>query len=353
MKSLIVKKDDIAKNIDIIKNKSNSKIIAVVKADGYGLSTVALCQHLVSLNVDFFAVTELSDALEIRQNIEEKVDILYLGPVFSQDIAEKIVENDITAMIFDKNVANLLSLSATKLQKNALGHIKINSGMNRYGFTTSEQVLDVLKTEKVEFRGIFTHLHSSLDRKTVDVQMKIFNEILNGITDFKFEMKHVCNSYATMNYSDLHFDAVRVGTAILGRVSGNYGFSKVGYLEANINSINDLKKGQTVGYRAGFKAKSDMKTAVIDAGSFDGFDLVKNDDIFTPIEVLKSMYRKFKMINRAIYVEINGKKCKVLGKIAMNACVVDITNVDCKISDIAKIQVNTLYVHNKIERKYI
>ncbi|MFI3226449.1 MAG: alanine racemase [Clostridia bacterium] len=353
MKLLVIETDKIIKNIEKIRIKTKSRIIAVVKANGYGLGLDGLVKILLAQGIDFFAVTELRDAIYIRQNLSETADILYMGTILCEENAEKIVMNSITAMISNENDAKLLNSTGEKFEVLAKAHIKINTGMNRYGFDNLNDVLNLKKYDKIEFLGIFTHFHSAMNRQAVDRQMTMFNKILSGCEKFNFQCVHVCNSYATMNYADLHFNTVRVGSAILGRVSGSYGLGKVGYIKTYISAINVLKKGESVGYRAGFTAKSDMKTAVLPLGSFDGLNITKNDDIFTPIEVLRSMYHKFKMLNKSLFVTVNGEKCRILGKIALNSTVFDITNIVCELGDEVTIDVNPLYVSSEIERFYV
>ena len=353
MKNLVIETRKLIENITKIREKTTSRIIAVVKANGYGLSLEKFSKILIENGIDFLAVTDISDAVQIRDTVNSDVDILYMGAIKNEKEAKKVVDYGITAMVYDHFSAQILNKTAQDLEKSAKAHIKINSGMNRYGFDNADDVNSILEYKNIEFNGIFTHFYSSMNRESVDKQMFVFNSILSNIVDKKLDLVHVCNSFATLNYSDLHFDAVRVGSAFLGRAAGNYGLNKIAYIEADINAINILKKGQTVGYGARFKAKSDMKVAVLDVGTSDGFNVVKDYDVFTFVEILRSMYHKFKMLNKHIYVEINGKKCKVLGKIALNSTVVDITDVHCDLSDVAIISVNPLYVDSKIGRKYV
>lgn len=352
MKSLIIKKVDISWNIEKIREKVDTKIIAVVKSNGYGLGLCQLCSELIQSGISFFAITDIADALSIRENISPDVDILYMGAVYNFETAEKIIKNKIIATIYDVNSAEILSKAAFKIGKNVQAHVKINSGMNRYGFDNSAEIINILKLANVDYTGVYTHFASAMKREVVDEQMVRFNAILENI-DYKFELTHVCNSFATLNYDDLHLDAVRVGSAILGRAAGNHNLRKVGFLHADINAINILKTGEKVGYHGSFKAKKELKTAIIDAGTYDGFNVVKNDDEFSAFEVLRTIYRKIRCLNKRIFVTINGKKCPVLGKISLNSAVIDVSNIGCEVGDSAEIVLNPLFVSVEIERKYV
>lgn len=352
MKNLIIKKDDIKENIIKIREKTESTLIAVVKANGYGLGLIEFCAELVESGISFFAVTDIDDAIKIRENISPDVDILYMGAIYNFKVVENIIKNNIIATVYDEYSAEMLSKSAFMIGESVQAHIKINSGMNRYGFDNSDAINSAIKLANVEYTGVYTHFYSAMKRKVVDVQMSKFQEILDSV-DFDFKTKHVCNSFATLNYSDLHFDAVRIGSAILGRAGGRHNLRKVGFLSADINALNVLKIGEKVGYHGSFVAKKELKTAVIDAGTYDGFNIVKNDDEFTAFEVLRSMYRKFRCLNKRIFVTINGTRCPVLGKISLNSTVVDVSNVECIVGDRAEIVVNPLFVSADIGRKYV
>lgn len=134
MKNLIIKKEDIYGNIEKIREKTDATIISVVKANGYGLGMIELCRELIQSGISFFAVTDIEDGLSIRENISPDVDILYMGAIYNYETAEKVIKNNITATIYDIYSAELLSKCAFKLGESVQAHIKINSGMNRYGF---------------------------------------------------------------------------------------------------------------------------------------------------------------------------------------------------------------------------
>ena len=143
-------------------------------------------------------------------------------------------------------------------------------------------------------------------------------------------------------------DGVRIGSAFLGRLSfkERLGLKKVGYAECTIDAIRTIPKGQTVGYGAGFKAKSTMKVAVIGLGWYNGFTAERENDLWRKRDCLRSMLKNLKyfFFPRKILVSVDGKKCRVLGHVGMVHAVVDVNEIDCAVGDRVTAQVNPLYI---------
>lgn len=349
MKYLIVETNKLIQNIKTIKEFTNSEIIAVVKANGYGLGLLPFCALLLQQKISFFAVTELSDAIKIREAFGEVPKILYSGVIFNEEYADLIVKNDIIAMISSINCANLLEGACMDNSKVAQAHVKINTGMNRYGFSAFEQFSSIFNSERIVYTGAFTHLHSSMDKIKSFKQLEKFTSILKQCP--KFDNIHACNSYATLNYKEFHLNTVRVGSAFLGRVCGSYSLHKIGYLQTVVAQVNNIKQFESVGYRQGFMASQDMGVAVLPVGTNDGFNIYKKDDLFSFSQVLRSMYHAFKNLGTSISVTVNdNQQAKVLGKIALNSTMIE--DLGFIAGDIVKIDVNPLYINPEIERIY-
>ena len=344
MKQLVIDINAVVSNINIIKKSVEVPIIAVLKADGYGFGAQKMVDVLTAQGINFFAFTELSDAINARKNTNTHVDILLMRNIESKTDAKEIVENDIIAMISCDNDATILNETALEMDKKTRAHIKVNTGMNRYGFN---QNISALKENyrNISFEGIYSHLNTASNPTEVKKQVDIFKKILLECSEYDFKCIHICNSYAALNYKNLHFSAVRLGSAFLGRVVGNYGFCKTSRVETSITQINNLEKGQSVGYSKKFTAKKNLKTAIIDIGFFDGFNVKVENQIFSAVDTLRYIYGNLKAFKKDLYVNVNGKKARVLGKVGLNNTIIDVTNIDCKVSDTVIVDVNPLYIN--------
>ena len=145
-----------------------------------------------------------------------------------------------------------------------------------------------------------------------------------------------------------HMDGVRVGSAFLGRLNfkDKLGLKKIGYVECTVEEMRWIPKGQTVGYSAGFKAKSQLRTAVIGIGYYNGFAMLRQNDLFRFRDSILGILHHIKNIffPHKILVNVNGQKCRILGHVGMVHAVVDVTDIDCAVGDKVIAAVNPLMV---------
>ena len=338
MKTLVVEKQNLKHNLKIIKDiteKNKTKIIAVIKGNGYGLGLVEYAEFLADNGIEIFAVATVEEAIKLRKN-GIKQDILMMSSTAVKEDVEALVENDIIITIGSNEAVEVAEEVAKSKNKKIRAHLKIDTGFGRYGFiyTEKEKILESLKKlENVKIEGAFTHFSIAFfgDGKETQEQFKRFMSTVEYLKKNNVDtgMLHVCNSSAFLRFENMHLDAVRVGSALLGRLAipNKWGFKKVGYLKSNIAEIKVLPKGYNIGYSNSYQTEKETKIAIVPVGYADGFNVKVDRDMFRPIDRLRYVIRDIKdaFRDKNLYVTINGEKHRVLGRLGMYHVSVDIT----------------------------
>lgn len=308
----------IKRNIKILKNKSNGKFLAVVKADAYGLGAAEISKRIEN-DVDGFCVARLKEAIELRENNITK-DILVLGYIHPDNYYLLDKYNIITT-IYDYDLAKNLD----DLGLNIRAHIKIETGHNRLGFSVCdksiEEIKKINKFKNIKIEGIFSHLAKAdeEDRQYTYNQVEKFKHVLDNLSDISKDwMKHIENDACLIAYN-YNFDAVRSGISMYGVYPSEYikdkysiGLEYAFSLKSKISFIKELEKGESISYGGTYTTDKTTKVGTVSIGYADGYS---------------------RQISNKGYVLINGKKAKVLGVITMDQLMVDITDIDCEIHD--------------------
>lgn len=318
--------DAIAHNYNYTKSKTDARIISIVKAGAYGHGAVPVAKRLAEEGCDFFAVSSIEEALELRRGSIE-CDILILGYILPERIPEA-VENDISFACASYEFARILS--EADFSKKARIHLKLDTGMNRTGFNVChnsgyddlQKALDLLKNcENICIEGVFSHFaKAECDGSFTEKQCGFFKNATdfikqNGVSP---SILHICNSAGTYNYPSMHLDAVRVGVHLYGCEADGKNYIPSMDFYTKIVDIHTLKEGDGVSYGQSFIADKEMTVAVIGAGYADG--------VFRCLSDGKG------------YVLIKGVRCPILGRVCMDMTMVDISSVpDAKVGDIVTI----------------
>jgi alanine racemase len=318
--------DNLANNIKEIRRVSSSEeIIGIVKADAYGHGAIDVAPVLLKNGVTKLAVAVVSEAVELRRaGIECPIMILGYTPL-SQ--ADNILKYDIEQTVFSYEYALGLSKMAEKRHITVKVHIALDTGMNRIGFLPNknsvEDVYKISKLSNLEVEGLFSHFSTAdeEDKNFAKEQFEKYNWFYSKLKelDIRVRLRHIANSAAIIDLPNTHLDAVRPGIIIYGyypseEVSKDkINLKPVMTLKTNIIHIKNVKKGECISYGRKFQCERASKIATLPVGYADGYT--------------RLLFGKAKVI-------INGKFAPVVGRICMDQCMVDITDIDgAKVGD--------------------
>ncbi len=367
MKALLINKKDLKHNINVIKEKAKkteTKVIAVVKGNGYGLGLIEYSKFLIDNGISMLAVATTEDAVALRKaGIKE--DILMMSSTCIEEEVKLLIENNIIITIGSKESIQIADSLARKFEITIRAHLKIDTGFGRYGFVYNNlgNLVDSLKSiTNIKIEGTFSHFSQSYakNEEWTKMQFDRFISVISFLQNNKIEtgMLHICNSSAFLKYPNMHLNAVRIGSAFLGRilVQNTVGLKKIGVLRTNITEIKELPKGYNVGYSNTFKTKKDTKVAIIPVGYFDGYNVRNYPDVYRFIDKARYLYNDIKNFfkDKKLKVTIGDKKYRVMGKIGMYHMAIDITsNENIKINETIDLDINPLYVDSSIRREYV
>ena len=363
-KKLVIKGTDIAKNVAVLRDKvKDARIYAVLKANAYGMGLLPFAKELIDSGIRNFAVTDLSDALILRENFPE-AETLLLTPCYQSEDVEKAVLSSVTLTVDSFENAQLISQISAANSKTTTIHIKIDTGMGRYGFLPSqtEEIQNACDLENINAEGIYTHLHSAFNKKEAPSikQFELFKNVIFALKEngYEFPIRHICNSIAIFRFPQMHLTAVRAGSALIGRVNavcGNTNLCKVGVLYGQVIDIRTLPAGHNIGYAALFKTKAKQKIICVNVGYSDGVAVTKANDTFRFIDILRYGFNDFKLLfnKPELICTVGGKKAKSLGRIGMTNLVLDAQNLyNVEIGDEVLIPANPIYISPLIKREY-
>ncbi len=310
--------DNLIHNYKLLKNKiGSSKFMAVVKADAYGHGAEFVAKTLEAEGCEYFAVATVDEGVELR-NAGIKANIIVLGYGDTKSHNE-CVEKDITISISDiANVENLNRV-AVELKKIAKVHIKIDTGMSRYGFDykiAAEKILEISSLENIEIEGIYTHF-AAADEPENQYTEKQFSNYMHTINklkelDIEIPIKHVANSATTLLYENMHLDMVRCGIALYGgypseELPKELKLKPCMEVYTKVTRIRTLEVGTAISYGCTHILTEEKTVATLSIGYADGYS---------------------RILSNIGEVYINNRPCNILGRICMDSCMTDITGLD-------------------------
>lgn len=319
--------DAVRENMDHMKANiaSETKMIGVIKTDGYGHGAIPIARELEPVGYMFgFAVATAEEAFILRKAGIRK-PILILGFTFPYSY-KQLVEQEVRITVFRRDTLSELSkvvkgLTDEGKAAKARVHIKVDTGMSRIGIRPDDEGLSFVKetllTEGIEVEGIFTHFARAdeSDKGAAYRQLASFQEFIRRIekeTGYHVPVKHCSNSAGIIELPEANMDVVRAGITLYGlwpseEVKRNIVALKPALsLYSHIVYVKEIEKGTEVSYGGTFTADKKMRIATIPVGYGDGYP---------------------RGLSGRGYVLIHGKKAPILGRVCMDQFMVDISGI--------------------------
>ena len=343
MKNLVIDKRAIKSNLQAVKARAGGADIYVdLSADARGMGLRETAKLLRDEGIRSFAVSDPKDAAALRDMGFHDERIMMLRSTADNEELEELIDLNVICTIGSYDAAVALNGIAEERSTVCEVQIKIDTGLGRYGFTPMEmdKISAIYKyMANLAVVGVFTTYSASWrSKKLTESQMETFEAAVHRIRSMGYDpgVVHACDSAALFRYDFGRFDAVRIGSALSGRIPGDggTGLKKVGYIVAGIEETGWYTKGHVVGGKT--KLRRPTRLAVLSVGHYHGFGVTNNEEVQTVLDFLRSR-------RRGAFVRINGHKAKVLD-IGMMHTIVDISRVECTVGDIAVLDVDPVNV---------
>jgi len=297
-------------------------IICVIKANAYGHGAATLAKVYAEEGCAFLAAACLDEALEIRRAVD--TPLLILNHIAPERIPAAL-ENGLSLTVYSEELARAVSYNARRMGLTAKIHIKLDTGMTRAGFDCNERGLkeSVSKIQRIselpniKIEGVFTHFaradeaDPAFTRVQFERYMAAAGELYRGGVDCGF--RHVCNSAGAISFREMHLDLIRPGISLYGLYPSDevdkslIDLRPAMSVKARITRVHEADKGVGVSYGHDFVTARRTRLATLPYGYADGFP---------------------RLLSGKVHVLIRGRRCPVVGRICMDSCVADITDLD-------------------------
>lgn len=298
----------------------NTKILAVIKTDGYGHGGVPIAKMLEQLDFMFGYAAATYEEAHVLREAGVKKPVLILGYTFPY-CYEELIREEIRPAVYRRDTVEELVAAAAKVGQKAKVHIKVDTGMGRIGITPDEEGLEFVRFlmghPELEVEGIFTHFAKSdeEDKTSAYHQLALFQNFIDRIQTelgLTIPVKHCSNSAAILEMPQANMDMVRAGITTYGLYPSEEVSKDIVPLRAamslysHIVYCKTIHAGQSVSYGGLFTAQKDTRVATIPVGYGDGYP---------------------RSLSGKGYVLIRGKKAPILGRVCMDQFMVDISEI--------------------------
>lgn len=292
------------------------KIMGIVKANAYGHGDFEVSKVLLHNGVEMLGIAILEEGICLRDK-GIKAPMLLLGGILEEQI-DTALRYNVIPTVYDLELADTVSKRAAYFHKIANVHVYVDTGMGSIGVRYDKAVEFIKSIQSMKslfISGIYTHCSCSDEKDSTytDLQIKRFKDVLAGLDEIKIHipLRHMANSAAILQYPGGYFTMVRPGLSLYGlypsgEVSRSIGIKPVMSFKSRVVHIKDMIKGDVVGYGRTYTIERPTRVATLPFGYDDGYN---------------------RLFSNAGEVIIRGMKAPIIGRICMDQCFVDVTNI--------------------------
>jgi len=314
----VVHLDALADNVKEIKGllSKKTKFCAVVKADAYGHGAIPAAKAVLAAGADMLAVAIVNEAIELREaGITAPILILGHTPSFQ---ASLLVSYGITQAVFSFEMAEALSRAAVAAGTTAKIHLKIDTGMSRIGIVYKKAgafAAEIANLPGLEIEGAFSHFATadSTDKTYALHQFDCFQIALQQIerNGIKLAIRHIANSAAIIDMPETHLDMVRAGIILYGlwpsaEVNKKIPLKATMHFKTCVTYLKEVPAGTPISYGCTYKTDQPRRIATLPVGYADGWP---------------------RSLSNKAQVWLHGRKVPLVGRICMDQCMIDVTQV--------------------------
>jgi len=316
--------DNIAHNIQQVRRRVDDKvkIMAIVKANGYGHGAVEIAKVAIENGVEWLGVATVEEGIQLRESgIRSPILILGLSPPKQ---AQEVIKYRLSQTVCDKKLAKALSNDAKSCGQVAKVHVKVDTGMGRLGVYPGKAtgfVKEISHFEGIEIEGIFTHFSvAGEDKDFTKLQIERFKEVVVNLKKegIHLSLKHAANSAAILDIPSSYFNLVRPGITLYGlypspKVTRTASLKPAMSFKTEIVYLKKVPAGCSLSYGRTFTTKKKSIIATLPVGYADGYP--------------RALSNKGEVL-------IKGKRAPVVGTVCMDMILVDVTHIpDVKVGD--------------------
>ena len=297
----------------------NAKMMAVVKADGYGHGALEVSRALVEEGADYLALAFVDEALALRDAGITTPMLVFAKP-FRADL-ESLIAEDVDVTITTADEVSMTSEVAVSQGRRARVHLKVDTGLSRLGVPPAEAVSisrSIEDSPELELRGVYSHFAKAdaIAISEAKDQFRVFRSVLDGIEEEGIEvpLRHMAGSAAIVALAESHLDMVRPGLMLYGLypdgiARGDIDLEPVMTLKSVVELVKEVDEGTAISYGGTYIAPERTSIATVPVGYADGYD---------------------RRLGNSGEVLIGGRRCSVVGQVCMDMIMVDVGNQDVK-----------------------
>jgi alanine racemase len=309
--------------------QSPARLMAVVKANGYGHGAVEVARQALQSGAQYLGVARINEAIPLREaGLEAPILIFGYTP---PDLAPLLIDYELTQTVYSLSTASALSEQATRKGKKIIIHLKVDSGMGRLGFllmatndtrddiaiqNSVRSIGEIFRLPGLSVEGIFTHFATadSADKSYADMQLDRFMDLLTRLQKQGLEppVRHAANSGALIDMPDSHLDMVRPGIATYGLHPSNevnknrVDLRPVMSLKSRIIHLKRVPPGFNISYGITFQTKNHTTIATVPIGYADGFN---------------------RLLSSRGHMLVHGQRVPIVGRVCMDLTMLDVGDV--------------------------